>query len=85
VIVPLDAELALTVKGAAPVVFDEMGANTNAGTASCTVRLAVALVTEPAVLLTVTENCVPLFAVAVAGVVNDAFVAPEICAPFSNH
>ncbi len=44
-------------------------ANEGATEAALTVRVAVLLVTLPAVLLTFTENCAPLSELVVAGVV----------------
>ena len=53
--------------------------------AAFTVRLAVVLVTLPALLLTTTVNCAPLSELVVAGVVYVEDVAPEMAVPFLFH
>ena len=53
--------------------------------AGLTVKVAVPLVIDPAVLLTTTVNELPLSPVVVAGVVYVDPVAPEIFVPFFFH
>ena len=53
--------------------------------AAVTVRVAALLVMLPAASLTVTVNEAPLSETVVAGVANDAEVAPEIALPFFFH
>ncbi len=53
--------------------------------AAATVKIALALSTLPAVLLTVTVKVAPLSALVVAGVMYDALVAPVTDAPSLFH
>jgi hypothetical protein len=50
-----------------------------------TVKVALLLVTLPPLLLTTTENRLPLSAAVVAGVVYEALVAPVMFTPFFRH
>jgi hypothetical protein len=53
--------------------------------AAFTVKVALLLVALPAEFVTTTENVDPLSAVAVAGVVYELEVAPEMFVPFFRH